>query len=145
MGFTHFDENGKGITKTAGEDGTETYLLDLPIGTYYVKELTTADGYTLNTSEYEFIFYPNQDGQKTLHVIAVGTTEDPLLNRPYYTPEIPERPGKPTIPEIPDNFELTKKEASDGRLIPDCGVEILDENMRVIRQGRTDEKGILTF
>ena len=40
---------------------------------------------------------------------------------------------------------ITKTDFSTGELIPDCGIEILDENKNVIVQGRTDEKGEVTF
>ena len=58
-----FDENGKGITKVYDAQGNVvSYACDhLPIGDYYIKELTTYPGYILNLDEFDFRFYPNQD------------------------------------------------------------------------------------
>ena len=66
-----------------------SYACDhLPIGDYYIKELTTYPGYILNLDEFDFRFYPNQDDVKKLHIVAVSasTEEKPILNRPDGTP-----------------------------------------------------------
>ena len=40
---------------------------------------------------------------------------------------------------------ITKTDFSTGELIPNCGIEILDESKNVLVQGRTDDKGEVTF
>ena len=160
-----FDENGKGITKVYDAQGNVvSYACDhLPIGDYYIKELTTYPGYILNLDEFDFRFYPNQDDVKKLHIVAVSasTEEKPILNRPDGTPELPdqpnppeppepEEPDKPSPPDPPEpppkgNLELTKTDVSTGTPIPNCGVQILDENMNLVFQGYTNKDGVVIF
>jgi uncharacterized surface anchored protein len=159
-----FDENGKGITKVYDEQGNVvSYACNhLPIGDYYIKELTTYPGYILNLDEFDFRFYPNQEEDKKVHIIAVSasTEKKPILNRPDGTPELPdqptppepepppepEKPSKPKDPPPPKgNLELTKTDVSDGMLIPNCGVQILDENMQLVFQGYTGTEGKVVF
>ena len=40
---------------------------------------------------------------------------------------------------------ITNTDFSTGELIPNCGIEILDESKNVLVQGRTDDKGEVTF
>lgn len=50
-----------------------------------------------------------------------------------------------TNQKIIGSLELTKKDVSDGALIPNCGVEILDKDGNVVVQGKTDETGVIVF
>ena len=51
--------------------------------------------------------------------------------------------------DAPEGYIIDTKEypfdISTGELIPDCGIEILDENKEVIFQGRTDANGVVSF
>ena len=40
---------------------------------------------------------------------------------------------------------ITKKDVSNGKVIPDCEIEILDENKKVLFRGKTDKNGIVEF
>lgn len=155
-----FDENGNGTSKMLDEKGNVIgYSCDLPIGDYYVKELTTCEGYILNVEEYDLRFYPNEIAQKKLSVIAVGTNKDTLLNRPDGTPELPEYPQpEPPKPEKPDKphkpkpdppkkgyLVLTKTDVTATTPLPNCGIQVLDENMKLVFQSYTNEKGKVTF
>ena len=88
----------------------------LPYGKYTYQEYDAPDGYIIDESEYPFEIKTNGEIVKAeMKNTGTGT------------------------------LELTKKDVSDGKLIPDCGVEILDENMKVIFQGRTDSNGLVKF
>ena len=40
---------------------------------------------------------------------------------------------------------ITKKDVSNGKVIPDCEIEILYENKKVLFRGKTDKNGIVEF
>lgn len=91
---------------------------DLPLGKYYYKELQAPNSkYVLDENTYETVI--KEHGQ------VVECVFENLL-------------GKGRI-------IITKTDVSTGQTIPDCGIEILDENKNVIIQGRTDENGIVEF
>ncbi|MGG7142942.1 SpaA isopeptide-forming pilin-related protein, partial [Clostridium nigeriense] len=50
-----------------------------------------------------------------------------------------------TNKKIVGKLEITKTDVSDGKLLPNAGFRIYDENKNVIAEGRTDEKGLATF
>lgn len=61
------------------EDGTGRMEAMLPAGRYYLKELTTADGYSLDTGLYPFTVEPDAKGE-----IQIGniSQEHPVMNYP---------------------------------------------------------------
>ena len=91
---------------------------DLPLGKYYYKELQAPNSkYVLDENTYETVI--KEHGQ-----VVECVFENSL--------------GKGRI-------IITKTDVSTGQTIPDCGIEILDENKNVIIQGRTDENGKVEF
>lgn len=86
-----------------------------------------------------------------------------LIPGTYIVREIPNEMYLPTEPQtiiieegkavsvvfdntpIVGEVEISKSDVSDGKLIPDCGIEILDEEMNVLFQGRTDDTGKVLF
>ncbi len=40
---------------------------------------------------------------------------------------------------------ITKKDISNGKVISDCEIEILDENKQVLFRGKTDKNGVVEF
>ena len=121
-GFS-FRVTGKAFT---GQDYYETFTTDkdgrivvegLRVGEYTVSEIA-------DESNARYIF-PDDE---TVLIPANNAAEMEMIN------------DEKVIP-----FELTKKDISTGELIPDCGIEILDENKKVIFRDRTDKNGIITF
>ena len=62
------------------ENGFANPELKLPQGSYYVKELETADGYVLDGHKYPFTTgYQNEN-----RVIEISSAENPIINEPVY-------------------------------------------------------------
>ena len=89
---------------------------ELVCGDYTYQEFDAPEGYIIDTKEYPFSINPDDTIVKAeMNNVGTGT------------------------------IEITKKDISTGELIPDCGIEILDENKEVIFQGRTDANGVVSF
>ena len=88
-------------------------ITDLPIGTYTVEEIggEWTVGY-VEAGKYE---YTIKDGE---------TTSDIINNEKIRAP-----------------FDFTKTDITTGKVLPDCGVRIMDERGNVVFEGRTDENG----
>lgn len=146
-----FDENGKATNITYDKNGKPTGLsIDIPVGDFYVKELKTADGYTLNSEKYDLLFYPCGVGtdinglpdQKHSQTIEVTTTKTPLLNRPYDVPEPPTPPYYPPTGPTTGDFTLTKIDQLTGNFLP--GAEIsLKDSAGTMHTAKTDATGKL--
>lgn len=89
---------------------------ELVCGDYTYQEFDAPDGYTIDEKEYPFTINPDDTIVKA-EMSNTGT----------------------------GSIEITKTDISNGVLIPDCGIEILDADKKVIRQGRTDKNGIVRF
>ena len=99
-------------------------LENLAFGKYFLKETVAPEGFVLDNGVYEFEIL--EDG-KTVEVSNTKAGQG-FINKP-----------------ITGTVEITKTDISDGKPIPNCGIEILDESGNVIFQGRTDETGVVTF
>ncbi len=132
-----FDENGKATNVLYDQDGKPTGKLsvDIPAGDYYVKELKTANGYTLNSEAYDLLYYPCGVGtdinglpdQKHSQIIEVTTTKTPLLNRPYDVKEPTPPPYVPSGPSTGD-FTFTKTDKLTGNFLPGAEISLKDSN-----------------
>ncbi len=153
----NFDENGKATNVLYDQDGKPTGKLsvDIPIGDFYVKELKTADGYTLNSEKYDLLFYPCGVGtainglpdQKHSQTIEVTTTKTPLLNRPYDVKEpTPPTPVHPTYPSAPStgDFTLTKTDKLTGSFLPGAKISLKDST-GTIHTATTGTDGKITL
>ena len=89
---------------------------ELVCGDYTYQEFDAPQGYIIDEKEYPFTINPDDTVVKAeMKNTGTGT------------------------------IEITKTDISNGALIPDCGIEILDENKKVICQGRTDKNGVVRF
>lgn len=50
-----------------------------------------------------------------------------------------------TNTKIKGKLEIIKTDVADGKLLPNAGFRIYDENYNLIAEGRTDENGVVTF
>ncbi len=128
--------SGAEFTVYADEEGTREigkleeidkgmYTFDnLEYGRYFLKETVAPDGFVLDENVYEFEILENG---KTVEITNTEAGNG-FANAP-----------------ITGTAEITKKDVSDGKLIPDCGIEILSKDGNVIFRGRTDENGVATF
>ncbi len=65
------DENGKATVKT-----------DLPMGSYYIQELSTDEHYILNETKYPIVF--EYAGQETAKVVIAANDGEPIENDMFY-------------------------------------------------------------
>ena len=106
--------------------GQANTVENLPVGNYYLKELSTKDHLEDNNFRYE-VTYAIQ-GNDPLVVVQANKGE---AIKNYYV----ERP-----------FEFTKKDISDGMLIPGVTVNVYDETgENIIFTGKTNENGEITI
>ncbi len=106
--------------------GQANTVENLPAGNYYLKELSTKDHLEDNNFRYE-VTYAIQ-GNDPLVVVQANKGE---AIKNYYV----ERP-----------FEFTKKDVSDGMLIPGVTVNVYDETgENIIFTGKTNENGEITI
>ncbi len=92
-------------------------------GGYFVKEKTAPEGYVLDENAY--FFEVNEDG-KIMDVenkAGVGFVNQPITGK----------------------LELTKKDVSDGKLLPNAKFRIKDKDGNVVVTGVTDKNGLATF
>lgn len=114
---TEFTEENAILTAESAEDGSFSFA-NVPYGIWLIKEIVTVEGYVLSDEIFEVQI--NEDGQ----VIELGNIE----NKP-----------------ITGELEITKKDISDGKLLPNAGFRIKDEDGNVVAEGYTDENGIARF
>lgn len=114
---TEFTEENAILTAESAEDGSFSFT-EVPYGIWQIKEISTVEGYVLSDEIFEVQI--DKDGQ----VIELGNIE----NKP-----------------ITGEFEITKKDISDGKLLPNAGFRIKDEAGNVVAEGYTDENGIARF
>lgn len=115
-------ENKIGVL-TETEKGV--YVLEnLEFGQYFLKETIAPDGFILDENVYPFSI------EKDSETVEISNAENGkgFINKPKR-----------------GSVEITKIDISTGQLIPNCGIEILDKDGNVVIQGRTDDKGIMTF
>lgn len=113
-------------TGSPDKNGTLKFTADLPQGKVYVKEISTDKAYVLDGKAYNITLKYEGHTIKVIPVFANG--EKPIFNKL--------KSG---------TLEITKKDISDGKLLPDTGFRIKDENGCVVSEGRTDKNGIAKF
>lgn len=149
-----FDENGKATNILYDKDGKPTGKLsvDIPAGDYYVKELKTANGYTLNSEKYDLLYYPCGVGtdinglpdQKHSQTIEVTTTKTPLLNRPYDVKEPTPPPYYPPSGPSTGDFTFTKTDKLTGNFLPGAQISFKD-SAGTMHTATTNTDGRLTI
>lgn len=100
------------------------YQLDnLKVFGYFLRETKAPDNFKLDQGYHYFSIEKNEE------IVHVETEAGKgFLNQPEK-----------------GVLELTKTDVADGKLLANCGVEILDEEQNVILQDKTDENGVVKF
>ena len=114
---TDFTMENALLTARSAEDGSFSFE-NIPYGVWLVREIAAPEGYVL--SDEIFTVQISENGA----VIELGNLE----NKP-----------------ITGELELTKKDISDGKLLPGAGFRIKDADGNVVAEGYTDENGIAKF
>lgn len=132
--FTLEDENGEVIQTITINKDSIGIVENLPVGTFYLKETkTSSDQFVLSNQIIKIV--STKEG-----VQAFDEKDNELLNDKEDTILFEVKNDL-----IKGSFELTKKDISTGELLPNTGIQILDEDKNIIVEGRTDEKGVFTF
>lgn len=119
-----FDEGIDLFTGTLDEIEAGIYQLDgLLYSGYFLRERTAPDKFLLDENTYYFEILTDGETIEVENQAGFG-----FINQP-----------------ITGELWLTKKDVSDGKLIPGCGIRIKDENGSTVVEGRTDENGEVKF
>lgn len=96
---------------------------ELVYGGYFVKETKAPEGFKLDEAVYYFEI--TEDGAiiEVENKAGVGFINEPIKGK----------------------LELTKKDVSDGKLLPNAGFRIKDEAGNIVATGKTDQNGLATF
>jgi uncharacterized surface anchored protein len=89
----------------------------LEYGDYFYREYNAPEGYVIDETAYPFSI--TEDGQ---------IVKAEMTNR-----------------KIQGTFELTKKDVTTGKLLPNAKFRIYDEDGKIVAEGVTDENGLVTF
>jgi LPXTG-motif cell wall-anchored protein len=116
-GFEVLDADGNVLVQGYTDENGKAVFPDLEYGDYFYREFDAPEGYLIDEEAYPFSIRENHE------VVKAAMTNQKIMG----------------------SLELTKKDVSDGELIPNCGVEILDKDGNVIVQGKTDENGVIVF
>ena len=102
--------------------GVINELVDIPFGTYYLKELNTLPGYRLDDNVYEFSVSGNCDGDIN---ILIG--KEPIVN------------------EVIKGSLVIKKVDEFGNGLSNVGFKLFDSKDNLVFDGFTDKDGILSI
>lgn len=136
--FSLENEDGEIMQEvTIDKEGIGTFK-NIPVGVFYLKEKApSSDSYLLSDSIIRI--------ESTKEGIKAFDEENKLLGE-----SLSDEEEMTTLFEVKNHLkkgtaELTKKDISTGKLLPDTGIRILDSEKNIIAEGRTDSKGIFTF
>ena len=103
-------------------DGNINEELNIPFGTYYLKELSTLIGYSLDDNIYEFNVSKSGD-----NVIKIMVSKEPIIN------------------EIKKSKLVINKIDEDGNRLEGAGFKVFDGFDNLIYEGVTDSDGVLSI
>lgn len=109
------DESLKGVSSA-----------DLPIGSYYLKELQTAPGWVLNETIYPFTF--EAQPQEVQEITIDPSNGEPIVNN-----------------TVKGSIEISKLDLSTGQRLSGSKIQILDPDKIVVAEDVTDESGTVRF
>lgn len=111
-------------TMTESETYKGNYSLgDLPTGGYFMYEKTAPKGFVKDDNYHYFEINEDGDIANVENKAGVG-----FINKP-----------------ITGELEITKRDVATGKLLPNAGFRIKDENGNILAEGYTDENGIAKF
>lgn len=122
-------------TSTVDIDSLATFE-NVPVGTFYLKEVkASSDDYILSNRVYRV--------ESTINGVQLYDDQMPLITTPLF-----ETPS--TVFELKNDLKkgkvkLTKTDVSTSEALPDTGIQILDNNQKIVVEGRTNERGVFTF
>ncbi|WP_207948946.1 SpaA isopeptide-forming pilin-related protein [Erysipelothrix anatis] len=122
------------VTVNAESLATFNYI---PVGIFYLKEQKPSSSNHL-LSETIYRIESTKDGIQVFDEADKLIAEQTVLEEALFLFEVKNHLVKGT-------GQLTKTDISTGDPLPNTGIRLLDENMTIIYEGRTNDKGILVF
>ena len=111
-------------TMTESETDKGNYSLgDLPTGGYFMYEKTAPKGFVKDDDYHYFEIKEDGEVANVENKAGVG-----FINKP-----------------ITGELEITKKDVATGKLLPNAGFRIKDENGNIVAEGYTDKNGVAKF
>ena len=107
------------ITDSSGNIDSE---LNIPFGTYYLKELETLPGYILDPNIYEFSVSDSSDG-----IVKIMVTKEPIIN------------------SISKSRLVINKIDENGNKLKGALFKVFDSLNNLIYEGATDENGVISI
>lgn len=101
----------------------EYELGELPIGGYFLYEKTAPLNFVKDNDYYYFAITKNDETVNVENKAGAG-----FINKP-----------------CTGCLEITKRDVSTGKLLPDAGFRIKDENGKIVAEGYTNKKGVAKF
>ncbi len=119
-----FDAEKDTLVAEMTETDTGVYSLDnLVYGGYFMFEKEAPNGFVKDNEYHYFEVSKNEKAVTVENEAGVGFTNKPVKGK----------------------IEITKKDVSSGKLLPDTGFRIRDEKGNIVVEGYTDENGVATF
>ncbi|MFI3805589.1 SpaA isopeptide-forming pilin-related protein [Vagococcus fluvialis] len=162
--FTLETEDKEVIQTVVVDKDSLTTFNQVPVGTFYLKEeKTSSDVYVLSSETYKIISTLkgiqafDQSGEllgeilnKEVDKEVPEETKDELTTDSSSELEAENESPKPPLLEINNRLvkgiaELTKIDVSTGKVLPETGIRILDQDKKIIIEGRTDHQGQFRF
>lgn len=148
--FELLDKDKKVIQTTTIDDKSIGAFKNVPVGTFYLREKTPSATNLILTKDLTKIV-SIKDGITAYDakgkLISQNTKQvaEKAANETKGTTETPELSFTLQNRLIKGSGELTKTDVSDGKVLPNTGIKILDQDGKNVVSGRTNDKGIFSF
>lgn len=143
--FELLDSDKKVIQSTKIDDQSVGTFKNIPVGTFYLREKSPSNGnLVLNTELTKLI--------STKQGIKAYDEQNKFISQTEETTKTDS--GKVTKPMIlfelknyliKGTTELTKKDVSNGKLLPNTGIKIVNADGKTVTEGRTNDQGVFSF
>lgn len=148
--FELLDKDKKVIQTTTIDDKSIGSFKNVPVGTFYLREKTPSATNLVLTKDLTKIVSTktgitayNAKGQLISQVKK--QTAEKTATETKETTETPEISFTLQNSLIKGTGELTKTDVSDGKVLPNTGIKILNQDGKPVVSGRTNDKGIFSF
>nr|WP_252902314.1 SpaA isopeptide-forming pilin-related protein [Paucilactobacillus hokkaidonensis] len=149
--FELLDKDKKVIQTTTIDDKSIGAFKNVPVGTFYLREKTPSATNLVLTKDLTKIV-------STKTGITVYDAKGQLISQDKKNRQTKKQqlklkkpPKKPEISfTLKNNLikgtgELTKTDVSNGKVLPNTGIKVLDQDGKTVVSGRTNDKGIFSF
>lgn len=143
--FTLETAENQVIQTVKTEEDSIALFENIPVGTFYLKETQpSSEKYVLSTETFTILSIKegvqifSESGELVGSSIAEDNEDVDIEDELIVLFEVRNHLIKGTA-------ELTKKDVTTGELLSSAGIRLLNENKKVIFEGKTNEKGLIEF